>query len=159
MLASSFLFSPDWSQTSNPPASVSWMLYLYVVLWIWSILSNTHVLKAQPLAGGTIEKKLDHKGINLIAEQAIRRWNLVRGVDHWEHAFERYIFFMVSSLSFLPSLCSLAATRWTTFLHYAFSQPWNETSETMRQNKSFLLLNCLSQVLCHNNGNWLRWRS
>jgi hypothetical protein len=31
--------------------------------------------------------------------------------------------------------------------------PWTESaSETMSQNKSFLLLSCFSQVLCHSDG-------
>jgi hypothetical protein len=31
-------------------------------------------------------------------------------------------------------------------------QPWAKTSETVSQNKPFLLTSCLFQVFCHNNG-------
>jgi hypothetical protein len=81
---------------------------------------------------------------------------------------------LVSSLFLMHRLCLLAYMRWAAFLCHAlppwcFTLPstwkqwsqssWTEISETVSQNKSFLLLSCLGQAFCHINKKLTRMSS
>lgn len=70
----------------------------------------------------------------------------MKEVIFWVCSFEKYIEILLSPIFLLPSHCGISSFALPqapcyNVLSDRAKRPWTETSRTMRQNKSFFLLN------------------
>lgn len=94
-------------------------LFTVVTVWIWIVLSKSHLLGKWLDAGAVLSSGLFHHWVHSVSG-GLAGAGVTKGVT-WEGVF----------LSFIsPSLYFLASLGWAVFLSQMLHQPWTGSSET-----------------------------